>query len=146
MTGFEFHHTILVVVQVLLVGLICVLFFSAHQRKLTRRHEFSKQFLDKLSSEEFIALLESSAGRRSVERVLGTYKTTDEWITDAIRRSMVLMFGGIAALVVYIVTDFSGREIFLAIGCLSIGGAIGYLIAAALTRVRARREDAETAL
>jgi len=146
LTGFEAHHTILVVVQVLLVGLICVLFFSAYQRKLARRHDFSKRFLDKLSSEEFVDLLKSSAGRRSVERVLGTYKPAGEWVTDAIRRSIVLIFVGIGCIAVYIATDFSGHEIFLAIGCLSVTGAIGYLVAAALTRGRARRDDAENAL
>jgi len=141
MTGFEAHHTILVVLQFLTIGVICLLVFVAHQRKLSRRHEFSKAFLDKMSSEEFIDVLKTGAGRRSVERILGTFKPAEEWITDAIRRSVVMCCIGIACLAVYVVEDFSGRQIFLAVGLVLVSGAIGYLIAAALTRGRARRES-----
>ncbi len=146
MTGFEAHHTILIVLQVFTFSLLSVLVYFAYQRKQARRHEFSKQFLEKLSSEEFVALLESSAGRRSVERVLGTYKSAEEWTTEAIRRSVVLIFGGLGSVAVYLLEEFSGHQAFLAVGSISIAGALGYLVAAALTRGRARREDSETAL
>jgi len=141
MTGFEAHHTILVVLQFLTIGLVFLLIFGAHQRKLSRRHEFSKAFLDKMSSEQFIEILETSSGRRSVERILGTYKPADEWITDAIRRSVVICCIGIACLAVYVLEDFSGHQIFLGVGSVLVGGAVGYLMAAALTRGRARRES-----
>ena len=146
MTGFQAHHTILVILQVFSFSLLSVLAYLAYQRKQARRHEFSKQFLEKLSSEEFVALLESSAGRRSVERILGTYKSAEEWTTEAIRRSVVLIFIGFGSLAVYFLEEFSGHQAFLAAGGVLITGSLGYLVAAALTRGRARREDSETAL
>jgi len=136
------HHTILVVMQILAVGLVCFLFYLAYQRQLARRHEFSKAFLDKMSSEEFVGLLQSSSGRRSVERILGTYKPASEWITDAIRRAVFLAFIGGACLVVYALGDFGGHEMFLVLGCLTLGVAAAFLVAAALTR---GREDDEPA-
>ncbi|MCP4896782.1 MAG: hypothetical protein GY906_07365 [bacterium] len=145
MDSFMAHHTILVIMQILAVGLICFLFYLGYQRQLARRHEFSKAFLDKMSSEEFIALLQTSAGRRSVERILGTYKPASEWITDAIRRAVFLAFIGAGCLAVYTVEDFTGAEIFLAIGCLGLGVSLAFLVAAGLTRGRARRENDEAA-
>ncbi len=142
---FEAHHTILVVVQVTALVLLAYIFHAAYQKKLARKHELSKQILEKLGTEEFLDLLRSRDGRRSVERMLGSHRSPDEWVTDAIRRGILLLFFGPAFLAVYGLTDFSGHEMFLALGSGSVGLGIGYLVAAALTRGRAKREDADPA-
>ena len=145
MLDYNPHDTILVIVQVSVLVFFVYMFHAAYQRTLTRKHELSKRILDKLSSEEFLDLLKSRDGRRSIERLLGSHKSPDEWVTDAIRRAILLLFAGFAFLTVYRLTDFSGHEMFLAVGCSSVGVGIGYLVAAALTRGRARPENSDPA-
>lgn len=139
------HDTVLVVTQVLALVFFAYLFHAAYQKKLTRKHELSKQIIEKMSSEEFLDLLKSGDGRRSIERLLGSYKSPDEWVREAVRRAVLLLFSGPAFLAVYGLTDFSGREMFLALGSLSVAVGIGYLVAAALTRGRARGENTNSA-
>lgn len=131
------HHTVLVVAQVLAVLGVASLFFLAHQARMRRKHEIARQVLDKMGSEEFLELLQNEKGRLSVERILGTARSPGEWVTDAIRRAVLLLFAGPALLIVFRLGDFSGQEIFLVLGSLSIANGIGYLVAAALTRGRA---------
>lgn len=137
----NYHDTVLVVVLVLAVVAFFYMFYSAHQRKQARKHELSKQILEKMSSEEFLDLLKSQDGRRSIERLLGSYQSAGEWITDAIRRSVLLVFAGSAFVLVYRLTDFSGREIFLILGSLAVSIGVGYLFAAAITRARSANTD-----
>jgi len=139
------HDTILVVTQLAALVLLAYMFHAAHQSKLARKHELSKQILEKMSSEEFLDLLKSRDARRSIERLIGSYKSPDEWVKDAIRRAILLLFAAPAFITVYALTDFSGHEIFLVLGCLCVGVGIGYLIASAFTRGRARREGADPA-
>ena len=141
----NYHETILVVSQVFALVFFAFLYHVAYQKKLARKHELSKQILDKMSSEKFLELLESPDGRRSVERLVGSYKSPAEWVTDAIRRAILLLFSGPAFITVYMLTDFSGHEIFLGLGSVSVGLGIGYLVAAALTRGRARRDSTDPA-
>lgn len=131
------HNTIMVVTQVVAVLVVAWLFFAAHQARMKRKHEIARRVLDKMGSERFLDLLQSEEGRRSVERILGTTRPPGEWVTDAIRRAILLLFAGPALLIVFHVSDFSGQEIFLVLGSLSIAVGIGYLAAAALTRRRA---------
>ena len=139
------HDTILVVVQVAALLVLAYLLRTAYQAKQARRHELSKRILDKMSSEEFLELLRSPEGQRSRERLVGTRKSPGEWVTDAVRRAVLLLFAGGALLLVYPRMDFSGREMFLILGSVAIGVGVGYLVAAALTRRRARRETTEPA-
>lgn len=145
MFDFTAHHTILVVVQVVALLFLAHLFRAAYQARAARKHELSKQILDKMSSEEFLDLLKSSEGRRSIERLIGDHKSPEEWITAAVRRSIFLLLTGVAGVIVYLVTDFSGHEIPLVLGSLSVAVGLGYLVAAALTRGRARRETTDPA-
>ncbi|ANM30890.1 hypothetical protein ABI59_16885 [Acidobacteria bacterium Mor1] len=131
------HDTVLVVTQVAAVLILILIFFAAHQARMKRKHEISKRLLGKMSSEQFLELLQSAEGRRSIERLLGTSRSAGEWVTDAIRRATLLLFVGPAFLLVFALVDFSGQEIFLALGALSIAIGVGYLVAAALTRGRA---------
>ena len=131
------HDTVLVVTQVAALLILAWIFFATHQARMKRRHEISKRVLEKMSSEEFLDLLRSPDGRQSVERILGTSRSAGEWVTDAIRRAILLLFAGPALLIVFALVDFSGHEMFLALGSLSIAVGIGYLVAAALTRGRA---------
>ncbi len=133
----SYHTTILVAIQVAAIIAFAFLFFRAHQARQTRRHEMSKRILDKMSSEEFLEVLRSPEGRRSVEKLIGSEKSTEAWITDAIRRAILLLCGGAALLSIHPFLDFSGDEIPLIVGGLSIGVGIGYLVAAMLTRGRA---------
>jgi hypothetical protein len=98
-----------------------------------------------MSSEKFLELLKSPDGGRSIERLLGSHKSPGEWVTEAIRRAMLLLFSGAGFLIAYRLTDFSGHEMFLILGCFSVGIGIGYLVAAALTRRRARRDNTDPA-
>ena len=145
MIDFTAHHTILVVLQVAALLFIAYLLRAAFEARAARRHELAKRVLDKMSSEEFLELLRSPDGGRSLERLIGTHKSPDEWVTDAVRRAVFLLFAGIAGIAVYFLTDFSGQEIPLGLGSLSIAVGLGYLITAALTRRRARRENTERA-
>jgi len=138
------HATILVVVQVAVVVVLAYLIRAAYEARAARKHELSKLILDKMSSEEFLRLLESPDGGRSIERLLGNHKTADEWVTDALRRAIFLILAGIAGVIVYLVTDYSGREITLILGSLFVAVGVGYLIAAALTRSRARSHDIDS--
>jgi len=131
------HHSILVVTQVAAFLILAGIFFAAHQARMKRKHEISKRVLEKMSSEQFLELLDSQEGRRSIERLLGTSRSPGEWVTDAIRRAILLLAAGPALLIVFRLGDFSGREIFLVLGSLSIAIGIGYLVAAAATRARA---------
>ena len=133
------HDTVLVVTQVAAFLILAWVFYAAHQARMRRKHEISKQVLEKMSSEQFLDLLQSPDGRQSVERMLGTSRSAGEWVTDAIRRAILLLFAGPALLLVFFLTDFSGHEIFLALGSLSIAVGLGYLVAAALTRGRSGR-------
>lgn len=139
----SFHDTMLVAIQVSAFAFFIYLFHAAHQRKLARKHELSKQVLDKLDSKEFLELLHSPNGRRSIERLLGSSESPREWVTIALRRAIFLVLAGVTFIVVYGVTDFSGHEMFLVTGSLAVSVGIGYLLAAALTRRRARRDDAD---
>ena len=131
------HDTVLVVTQVAALLILVWIFFAAHQARMKRKHEISKRVLDKMGSEEFLELLQSPDGRHSIERMLGTSRSPGEWVTDAIRRAILLLFVGPAFLIVFALADFSGHEMFLALGSLSIAVGLGYLVAAALTRRRA---------
>ena len=131
------HDTVLVVTQVAALLIIAWIFYASHQARMKRKHEISKKVLEKMGSEQFLELLQSAEGRRSVERMLGTSRSAGEWVTEAIRRAVLLLCAGPALLVVFYLVDFSGQEIFLALGSLSIAVGIGYLVAAALTRGRA---------
>jgi len=133
------HHTVLVVTQVAAFLILAWILYAAHRSRMNRKHEISRMILEKMSSEQFLEVLQSPDGRQSVERLLGTSRSPDEWVTDAIRRAMLLLFAGPALLIVFILGDFSGQEIFLALGSLSIAVGLGYLFAAALTRRRAGR-------
>lgn len=137
------HHTVLILVQVGAILFVGYLFRSAHLAKQERKHELSKQILDKMSSEEFLDLLKSPAGRQSLERLIGTEKSPEAWISEAFRRSVLLLGTGIALIAVYPFLDFSGDEIPLILGAISMGLGLGYLIAAALTRTRLRDRDSE---
>ena len=130
------HDTVLVVVQVVIVLFVAWVFFAAHQARMKRKHEINRQILDKMDSEKFLELLQSEAGRRSVERLLGTERSAREWVTEALRRGTILLCAGPAFLVVYFVTDFSGHEMFLVLGVLSVAVGLGFLLAAAITRAR----------
>jgi len=141
----NYHDTILVVTQVFAFLFFSLMIYGAYQKKLARKHELSKQILEKLSSEKFLELLKSPDGRQSIERLLGSSGSPDEWVTDAVRRAILLLFAGPAFLVVYGLTDFSGHEMFLILGCSSVAIGIGYLVAAALTRGRARRANTDPA-
>lgn len=145
MLDFAAHQTILVVVQVAALLFLAYLFRAAHEARAARRHELAKRVLDKMSSEEFLQVLRSSGGGRSLERLIGTHKPPDEWAADAVRRAVFLIFAGAAGVVVYYFTDFSGHEIPLILGSLSIAIGLGYLLAATLTRRRARQEDGDRA-
>lgn len=133
------HDTVLVVTQVAAFLVLAWILYAAHQAGRKRKHEISTRILEKMSSEEFYELLQSPDGRQSVERMLGTSRAPGEWVTDAIRRAILLLFAGPALLVVFVLADFSGHEIFLALGSLSIAVGLGYLVAAALTRGRTGR-------
>ncbi len=133
------HDTVLVVTQVAAFLILAWILYAAHQARMKRKHEISKKFLEKMSSEKFLELLQSPDGRQSVERMLGTSRSPGEWVTDAIRRAILLLFVGPAFLIVFVLADFSGHEMFLALGSLSITVGFGYLVAAALTRGRAGR-------
>lgn len=137
------HHTILVVVQVAALLFLATLVRATYEARARRRHELAKRVLDKMSSEEFLEVLRSPDGGRSLERLIGSHKPPDEWITDAVHRAVFLLFGGAAGVAVYLLTDFSGHEIPLGLGSLSIAVGLGYLVAAGLTRRRARRETRE---
>lgn len=133
------HHTVLVVTQVAAFLILAWILYAAHRSRMNRQHEISKKILKKMSSEQFLEVLQSPDGRQSVERMLGTSRSPDEWVTDAIRRAILLLFAGPALLIVFFLGDFSGQEVFLALGSLSIAVGLGYLVAAALTRRRAGR-------
>ncbi len=140
-----FHATALVLIQVTALLIVAYLLYAAHQRKLARKHELSKQILDKLSSEEFLEVLQSPDGRRSIERLLGSYESPEAWVRNAIRRAILLVFAGVALITAYAQTDFSGHELLLVLGSLSAALGLGYLVGAALTRARAGRENADPA-
>ena len=126
----------LVVTQVVALLFLAWIYFAAHQGRMRRKHEIAQQVLAKMDSEEFLELLHSAEGRRSLERLLGTERSPDEWVTDAKRRAVLLLCAGPAFLLVYSLGDFTGHEIFLFLGALSISVGFGYLLAAALTRSR----------
>lgn len=133
------HDTVLVVTQVAAILILAWIVYAAHQARMKRKHEISKRVLEKMGSEQFLELLQSPEGRQSVERMLGTSRSPGEWVTDAIRRAILLLFSGPAFLIVFFLAEFSGHEIFLGLGSLSIAAGFGYLVAAALTRGRAGR-------
>ena len=141
----SYHHTLLVIGQLAFVAVLAYLFLSAHRTKLGRRHELSKQVLEKMSSQEFLDLLRSPEGQESIGRLLGTHKSPGEWATEAVRRAILLLCAGPALLVVYRMADFSGREILLVMGSLSVAVGIGDLVAATLTRRRERRIGSDPA-
>ena len=146
MIDFTTHHTILVVVQVAALLFIAYLLRAAYEARAARRHELAKKVLDKMSSEEFLEVLRSPDGGKSLERLIGSQKSPEDWATDAVRRAIFLLFAGIAGIAAYLVTDFSGREIPLGLGSLAVAVGLGYLVAAALTRRRARRDDRDRAV
>lgn len=143
MSSFMLHHTVLVLVQVGAILFIGYLFRGVYLAKQERKHELSKQILDKMSSVEFLDLMKSPAGRQSIERLIGSEKSPEAWIREAFRRAVLLICAGIALIAVYPVLDFSGDEIPLILGAVSIGLGIGYLIAAVLTKARARDRESE---
>lgn len=119
------------------VGLLFMVWLSVlawkwAQRTSAMRHELRMRILERFSSEEFVALLQTEGGRKWMADVL-TGRPEQVETQGSLKQAIVLTFIGMALLAL---SGLGGWEELAAVGSLVLAGAAGLWIS---TWVVARR-------
>jgi hypothetical protein len=133
MGSFETYRLIQLVGGLLLLGWIAGLAWRWSARSAALRHELQMRILDRFSSEEFVALLQTEGGRRWMADVLSGRSEPRELLDSSLRQAIVLTFLGIGVLGIAKVAE---SRFLLGSGILIVSGAVGLWAA---TWVVARR-------
>jgi hypothetical protein len=111
------------------VGLLFLVWLSVlawkwAQRTSAMRHELRMRILERFSSEEFVALLQTEGGRKWMADVL-TGRPEQTEVLGSLKQAIVLTFVGLALLALSALGDW---EALAGIGSLVLAGAAGLWI------------------
>jgi hypothetical protein len=141
MGSYETFRLIQLLGGFLLLGWIAALAWRWSARNATMRHELRLKILERFSSEEFVALLQSEGGRRWMADVLSGRSEPQELLNSSLRQAIVLTFIGLGVLGIAKVAE---SRFLLGSGILIVAGAAGLWAATwVVARRRTSRRDPE---
>jgi hypothetical protein len=79
----------------LVLGFLTLLAYRRARRMEDQRHELRMKVLERFSSQEFVALLETEGGRKWMADVLTGRSEPEDVTGEALRRAVVLTFVGL---------------------------------------------------
>jgi hypothetical protein len=123
----------------LVLGFLTLLAYRRSRRMEDQRHELRMKVLERFSSQEFVALLETEGGRKWMADVLTGRSEPEDVTGEALRRAVVLTFVGLGLVA-------AGAAVHSKL--LGIAGVLTVLGAAGLwagTWVVARRRERDAA-
>jgi hypothetical protein len=141
MKFFELYNLIQLLLSVLLLAWVIALAWRWSARTAALRHELRLKILERFSSEEFVALLQTDGGRRWLADILSGRSEPQEVADASLRQAIVLTFLGVGMLAVAKVAE---SRFLLGAGTLIFCGAAG-LWAATWIVARRRRSRPEIA-
>lgn len=115
---------------------LSVLVWKWAQRTADMRHELRMRILERFSSEEFVALLQTDGGRKWMADVLTGRPEQAELLSGSLKQAIVFTFVGLAMAAISAMTEW---EALAAASALVLAGAAGLWIAAWIVSRRRRR-------
>jgi|GEM_PF-2816505 len=139
MAFLDLYHLIQLLLGVLLLAWIIALAWRWSSRTAALRHELRLKVLERFSSEEFVALLQTDGGRNWMADILSGRSEPQEVADAGLRQAIVLTFLGVGLLAIAKVAE---SRLLLGAGILIFCGAAGLWAATWIVarRRRSRRE------
>jgi hypothetical protein len=139
MDPFQLYRLVQWVGGLLLLGWIAALAWRWSARSAALRHELRMKVLERFSSEEFVAQLQTEGGREWMADILSGRAEPQELVDGSLRQAIVLTFLGVGLLGIARVVE---SRFLLASGILIVSGAAGLWVSTWVVarRRRSRRE------
>ena len=115
---------------------LSVLLWKWAQRTSDMRHQIRMRILERFSSEEFVALLQTEGGRKWMADVLTGRPEQGEMLTGSLKQAIVLTFVGLALVAL---SGMGSWDALAGIGALVLAGAAGLWVSAWIVSRRRRR-------
>lgn len=136
---FEAYQLIQLLLGAAILVLAIGLTWRGSARNAAQRHELRLKVLERFSSEEFVALLQTDGGRKWLADILSGRSEPQEMVDSSLRQAIVLTFLGLGLLAIARVAN---SRVLLGAGILVFCGAAGLWAATWIVarRRRSRRE------
>jgi hypothetical protein len=141
MKFFEIYNLIQLLLGVLILAWVIGLTWRWSSRNAALRHELRLKVLERFSSEEFVALLQTDGGRKWMADVLSGRSEPQEMVDSSLRQAVVLTFLGLGLLALAKVAE---SRVLLGAGILVFCGAAGLWAATWMVARRRSRREIET--
>ena len=115
---------------------LSILVWKWAQRAADMRHQLRMRILERFSSEEFVALLQTDGGRKWMADVLVGHPEQAELLSGSLKQAVVLTFVGLTLLALSAVGEW---DVLAGVGTLVLAGAAGLWVAAWIVARRRKR-------